>query len=59
MEKLTAQALQATKEIVVKFIEIGRISPANFSDYFTPIYREVLRTISEPLPPAQKDQDGK
>ena len=40
------QALQITKEIVVKFIEIGRISPGTFSEYFSSIYSEVLRTIS-------------
>lgn len=46
MDKLKQQALQVTKEIVVKFIEIGRISPANFSDYFAPVYDEVLKTIA-------------
>lgn len=40
------QALQITKEIVVKFIEIGRISPGTFSEYFASIYSEVLGTIS-------------
>lgn len=47
MEKLQKQALQVTKEIVVKFIETGRISPTNFSEYFSQIYNEVLATISE------------
>jgi len=46
MDKLKQQALQTTKEIVVKFVETGRISPGNFSEHFAPIYREVLRTIS-------------
>lgn len=61
MDKLKAQALQVAKEIMVKFIEGGRISPANFSDYFKPIYVEVLRTISEPAPgePAPGDVEGK
>ena len=40
------QALQATKEIIVKFIEVGRISPNNFDQFFAPIYQEVLRTIT-------------
>jgi len=39
-------ALQVAKEIVVKFIEVQRISPANFSDHFAPIYQEVLRTLT-------------
>jgi hypothetical protein len=46
VEKLQKQALQVTKEIVVKFIETGRISPTNFPDYFSKIYNEVLATIS-------------
>ncbi len=56
MDKIKQQALQTTKEIVVKFVETGRISPSNFNEHFAPIYREVLRTISgeydpdEPLP---------
>ena len=43
--KLEKQALQVTKEIIVKFIEVGRISPNNFQQFFAPIYQEVLRTI--------------
>jgi len=46
MDKLKAAALQTAKEIVVKFVETGRISPANFAENFAPIYNEVLRTIS-------------
>jgi hypothetical protein len=46
VDKTTLQALQITKEIVVKFVETGRISPANFNEHFGPIYREVLRTIA-------------
>jgi hypothetical protein len=64
VDKLKAQALQVTKEIVVKFIEIGRISPSNFDDFFKPIYREVLTTIAEnepaiePRPDDGVDGDG-
>jgi hypothetical protein len=50
MDKLKAAALQTAKEIVVKFVETGRISPANFAENFAPIYNEVLRTISEGEP---------
>ncbi len=45
MDKTRSMAVQVTKEIIVKFIELGRISPTNFSDYFAPIYQEVLHTI--------------
>ena len=46
MDKLKIQALQMTKEIVVKFVETGRITPSNFTDHFARIYHEVLHTIS-------------
>ncbi len=46
MDQAEKQAVQVTKEIVVKFIEVGRISPGNFHEFFSPIYREVLATIS-------------
>jgi len=48
MDQLQKQALQVTKEIVVKFIEIGRISPNNFPEFFSLIYEEVLKNISRP-----------
>ena len=46
MDSLEKQALQVAKEIVVKFIEVGRISPANFAEHFSEIYGEVLGTVS-------------
>ena len=45
MDKEKQAALQVAKEITVKFIEIGRISPTNFPEFFADIYNEVLRTI--------------
>jgi hypothetical protein len=45
MESLQKQALQVAKEIVVKFIEVGRISPANFAEHFDEIYTEILKTV--------------
>ena len=61
MDSLEKQALQVAKEIVVKFIEVGRISPANFGEHFAEIYCEVLCTVGgpevcEPLQ-AQKKKD--
>jgi hypothetical protein len=59
VDKLSALALQVAKEIVVKFVETGRISPGNFAEHFGPIYDEVLRVISREEPPARAtDQDG-
>ncbi|MDQ7032170.1 MAG: hypothetical protein Q9M37_05585 [Desulfonauticus sp.] len=47
MDKLEKQALQVAKEIVVKFIEVGRISPSNFPDNFALIYKHILKTIRD------------
>ncbi|MCL1939163.1 MAG: hypothetical protein FWG04_00685 [Desulfovibrionaceae bacterium] len=52
MEKDAKEALQVTKEIVVKFIETGRISPANFAEIFPGVYQVVLQTITRPGGPA-------
>jgi len=46
MDSLEKQALQVAKEIVVKFIEVGRITPANFAEHFSEIFGEILATVS-------------
>lgn len=52
MDGLKKEALKAAKEIAVKFIETGRISPATFGDIFPSIYNVVLASISgEAQPP--------
>lgn len=40
------QVLRASKEIVVKFIETGRISPTGFPEAFKAIYRAVDETVN-------------
>lgn len=56
---LDEQILRVSKEIVVKFIETGRISPASFHENFKSIYKTVFDTVKgkpsadEELPPAQ------
>lgn len=59
MDKIQDKALQVAKEIVVKFVETGRISPSNFTEHFSRIYLEVLRTITEhtPYPGPPRDAD--
>ena len=42
------QVLRAAKEIVVKFIEAGRVSPAGFSETFKDIYHTVEETVKGP-----------
>ena len=46
MEKIDKHALQVAKEVVIKFIEVGRISPNNFGEVFADIYKSVLDTVT-------------
>lgn len=38
--------LKITKEIVVKFIEIGRVSPTQFDGVFQNVFRSVKSSVS-------------
>jgi len=38
--------LRTAKEIVVKFIEVGRLSPSGFSETFKNIYTSVEETVA-------------
>ena len=49
MANIDEQILRATKEIVVKFIENGRISPSGFHETFKSIYRTVEKTAKSPV----------
>lgn len=37
--------LKTAKEIVVKFIEVGNISPSSFHDHFKKIYETIEKTV--------------
>lgn len=37
--------LKVAKEIVVKFIEVGRLSPANFDETFSAVYHSVRNAV--------------
>ena len=57
MASIDEQVLRATKEIVVKFIEGGRISPSGFTDSFKNIYNTVHETVKGSANPAS-DEDN-
>ncbi len=63
MASIDEQILKATKEIVVKFIESGRISPAGFQQTFKDVYHTVEKTVkasmTPPPPPPKKDKEKK
>ena len=44
-ESIEEQVLKASKEIAVKFIEVGRVSPSNFAETFAAIYQAVDATV--------------
>lgn len=51
------QILRASKEIVVKFIEAGRTSPAGFPEIFKTIYCAVKETVKgSEKTPKQKEK---
>ncbi|UZP66505.1 hypothetical protein N1030_12925 [Desulfovibrio mangrovi] len=59
MDKLQKEALQVTKEIVVKFIETGRVSPQNITEIFPAVYDVVLGTLGgEAASDASAADDG-
>jgi predicted transcriptional regulator len=61
MANIDEQILRATKEIVVKFIENGRISPGGFHETFESIYHTVEKTAkaSQKVPKADIKKESK
>ena len=55
MASIDEQIFKATKEIVVKFIEVGRLSPTSFHESFRDIYQTVERTVKKTVP-AETDE---
>jgi len=45
MTNMDEQILRASKEIIVKFIETGRVSPSGFSETFKEIYHAIEETV--------------
>lgn len=45
MKSIDEQILRTTKEIVVKFIEMGRLSPSSIHESFRDIYATVNETV--------------
>jgi hypothetical protein len=54
MASIDENILKAAKEIVVKFIECGRLSPSGFPEAFQSIYRTVDETVKSGTRPADK-----
>ena len=56
MANIDEQILRATKEIIVKFIETGRISPSGFNETFKNVYRTVDKTTRDSIRQARQDE---
>ena len=56
MASIDEQILRAAKEIVVKFIESGRLSPTGFGVAFNDVYRTIENTVKG-SPPEQEASD--
>ena len=59
MASLDEQILRTAKEIMVKFIEVGRVYPASFNDTFKNVYQTVERTVKGIEEPAPKEEEKK
>ncbi len=45
-QEVTDEAIfKVAKEIVVKFIEVGRLTPASFEETFDRVYKAIERTV--------------
>lgn len=58
MTNIDEQILRAAKEIVVKFIEGGRISPSGFSETFQNIYQTVEKTTKDAIKKSRTDEQA-
>ena len=47
MASIDEQILRTAKEVVVKFIEAGRISPAGFPETFRTVYTTIDQTVRQ------------
>ncbi len=46
-KSIEEQILRVAKEVTVKFIEMGRMSPQGFNESFPEIYNTVKKTVKE------------
>ena len=57
MASIEEQILRASKEIIVKFIETGRVSPAGFPEMFKTIYNTVEEAVKKPENSSEGEHD--
>jgi hypothetical protein len=57
MTSIDEQILKTVKEVVVKFIECGRLSPTGFSETFQSVFKAVDETVKSRLKPPEKEPE--
>ena len=57
MASMDEHILKTAKEIVVKFIETGRISPSGFHETFTSIYQTIEQTARGIVPADEHEEE--
>jgi hypothetical protein len=55
MASIDEHILKAAKEIVVKFIECGRLSPTGFAEAFQSVYKTVDETVKSRQKPPEPE----
>ena len=56
MANIDEQILRTAKEIVVKFIEAGRVSPSGFHETFKDIYHTVEKTTKDSIRKSRNEE---
>ncbi len=56
MSSMDEQILRSAKEVTVKFIEVGRVTPQGFSEIFRTIYSAILDAVQNPSKPEDSSQ---
>jgi hypothetical protein len=59
MASIDEHILKAAKDIVVKFIECGRLSPTGFAEAFQSVYKTVDETVKSRQKPPEKEPAAK
>jgi len=55
MASIDEQILRAAKEIVVKFIEVGRVSPTSFDEAFKQIHTTIGTAVKKDTTPSDSE----
>lgn len=59
MGSIDEQVLKTAKEVVIKFIECGRLSPSGFAETFQGIYKAVDETVKAHVKMPEKPPEAK